>query len=109
SPQARAGVKVDAGGFTLRQFLIGRVFEDLDGDGAYDNDERPVAGARIYLSNGQSVTTDSKGLYNVPFVAAGSVVVSLDPATVPEGYKISSGNRKDAESWSRLVRTPLLG
>jgi len=100
-------VTVDAGLFTTRQFLIGRVFEDSNGNGLFDPGERPVAGVRIYLSNGGSATTDSKGLYNIPTIAPGSVVVSLDPATLPKGYTNSSGGRLDAESWSRLVRTPL--
>ena len=95
--------------FTQQQFLIGRVFEDTNGNGAFDKGEKPFAGVRIYISNGMSASTDSQGLYNIPSIAPGSVVVSLDPATVPKGYTISSGGRLDAEDWSRLVRTPLQG
>ena len=107
SNQAQAVVTIDAGLFSTRQFLIGRVFEDSNGNGEFDEGERPVAGARVYLSNGGSATTDANGLYNIPVVAPGSVVVELDAATVPKGYTLSSGNRLDAQSWSRLVRTPL--
>ena len=42
-------------------------------------------------------------------IAPGSVVVAVDPATVPKGYTISSGGRLPDENWSRLVRTPLQG
>jgi uncharacterized repeat protein (TIGR01451 family) len=109
STTGSARVTVGGGVFTLNQFLIGRVFEDLNGNGIFDKGERPVAGVRVYISSGESATTDSKGLYNIPVIAPGSVVVSIDPATIPKGYTISSGGRLDAESWSRLVRTPLLG
>ena len=108
SPAAFAGVRIEQRALSLQQLLIGRVYEDLNENGSFDRDERPIAGARLYLSNGQSVTTDATGLYSIPYVAKGSIVVSLDSTTVPKGYKISSGNRADAESWSRLVRTPLL-
>ncbi len=105
--QAQAVVNIEAALFSTRQFLIGHVFEDLNGNGEFDEGEPPVAGARVYLSNGASATTDSNGLYNIPVVAPGSVVVELDAATVPKGYTLSSGDRLDAQSWSRLVRTPL--
>ncbi len=103
------GVNVTPGFFTLQQFLIGRVFEDTNGNGSYDKGERPLAGVRVYLSNGQSASTDSQGLYNIPLIAPGTVVVELDAATVPKGYTISSGGRLSDENWSRLVRTPLQG
>jgi uncharacterized repeat protein (TIGR01451 family) len=107
SNAAQVTVVIDSSLFTTRQFLIGRVFEDSNGNGIFDPGERPVAGVRVYLSNSGSATTDSKGLYNIPTIAPGSVVVSIDPATLPKGYTNSSGGRLDAESWSRLVRTPL--
>jgi uncharacterized repeat protein (TIGR01451 family) len=104
-----AGVNVTPGFFTMQQFLIGRVFVDANGNGSYDKGERPLAGVRVYLSTGQSASTDSQGLYNIPVIAPGSVVVALDPATAPKGYTISSGGRLPDENWSRLVRTPLQG
>ena len=109
SAQTGVAVTINTGLLTMRQFLVGRVFEDANENGVFDKGERPVAGARVYISNGQSASTDSKGLYNIPSIAAGSVTVALDQATVPRGYTISSGGRKDAEDWSRLIRTPLGG
>lgn len=107
---ARAGVQVRGGAFSLRQVLIGRVFEDKNGNGKFDLGERPVAGARIYLDNGQSVITDSKGQYNIPAVNQGSFVVSLDPLTLPKDYKLLDENgRRSSKSWTRLLRTPLGG
>ena len=103
------GVLVTPGMFSMNQFLIGRIFEDANGNGSFDPGEKPFAGVRVYLSNGASANTDSQGLYNIPLIVPGSVVVSIDMSTVPKGYILSSGNRLDAESVSRLVRTPLQG
>ena len=106
---ARSTVRVGRGIFSTRQIIIGRVFVDADGDGQFDAGERGVAGARLYIDNGQSVTTDSEGLYNLPSVEDGSVVISLDPVTVPRGFALSDGGHRSGRSWARLLRTPLGG
>src|ERR1700754_2101315 len=71
--------------------------------------ERGVPGVRLYLNNGQSVITDSEGLYNFPAVNEGSQVISLDPVTLPAGYALADTGRSDERSWTRLLRTPLGG
>ncbi len=107
---ARAPVRVRAGVFSLRQIVIGRVFEDRNGNGNFDKGERPVSGARVYMNNGQSVVTDSAGQYNLPAVSGGSIVLSLDPTSVPKGYHLQNENgRNSTKSWTRLLRTPLGG
>ncbi len=63
----------------------------------------------MILSNGQSVTTDSQGMYSIPSVNPGSVTISVDPATLPSGYTLSDEGRFYGQSWSRLLRTPLGG
>ena len=80
---ARAAVTVSAGVFSTRQVLVGRVFVDTNGNGQFDSSDRPAPGVRLYLSNGQSVITDSAGMYNFPSLGDGAQVVSLDPVTVP--------------------------
>jgi uncharacterized repeat protein (TIGR01451 family) len=106
----RAVVRVRGGVFSTRQIVIGRVFEDRNGNGQFDAGERPVAGARIYMNNGQSVLTDAAGQYNLPAVSPGSLVLSLDPITLPDNYKLlDDAGRKSSNSWTRLLRTPLGG
>lgn len=106
----RAVVRVRGGVFSARQIVIGRVFEDRNGNGRFDAGERPVAGARIYVNNGQSVLTDSAGQYNLPAVSPGSLVLSLDPITLPDNYKLlDDDGRRSSRSWTRLLRTPLGG
>jgi uncharacterized repeat protein (TIGR01451 family)/fimbrial isopeptide formation D2 family protein len=106
---AHATVRVGAGVFSTQQIVIGRVFVDANGNGMFDKGERAVAGARIYLDNGQSVITDSEGMYNLPSVEDGAVVISLDPVTIPHGLMLTDAGARSGRSWTRLLRTPLGG
>ena len=105
----RAIVRVGGGVFSTRQVIIGRVFEDVNRNGQFDSTDKPVSGARLFLTNGQSVITDSQGLYNFPSVGDGSQVIALDPVTVPSGFALTDGNSLAGRSWTRLLRTPIGG
>lgn len=105
----RAAVRVNAGMFSMRQFIIGRVFIDENGNQLFDKDEKPVVGARIYLASGESVITDSQGMYNLPAVSEGSQTIAIDPITLPNGYLLADNNSVAGKGWSRLLRTPLGG
>jgi uncharacterized repeat protein (TIGR01451 family) len=109
TPRARASVRVRRGLFSSQQVLLGRVYSDANLNGQFDRDERGVPGVRLYLNNGQSVITDSEGLYNFPVVNEGAQVLSLDPVTLPPGYTLVETGRRDEQSWTRLLRTPLGG
>ncbi|HEX8773328.1 MAG TPA: hypothetical protein VF735_06945 [Pyrinomonadaceae bacterium] len=109
SAQARASVQVGSGVFSTRQIVVGRVFEDLNGNGLFDENDRPLAGVRLFLQNGQSVVTDSAGLYNFPSLGDGPQVIALDPVSVPAGYMLSDGGTEAGRSWTRLLRTPVGG
>ena len=106
---ARAVVRVGGGVFSTRQVIIGRVFDDVNRNGEFDASDKPISGARLYLTNGQSVITDSQGLYNFPAVGDGSQVIALDPVTVPSGYALADGKSLSGKSWTRLLRTPIGG
>jgi uncharacterized repeat protein (TIGR01451 family) len=106
---SRATVRVGRGVFSTRQIIIGRVFEDKNGNDEFDAGERAVEGARLYIDNGQSVLTDAEGMYNLPSIEDGAVVIALDPVTVPRGYALTDEGRRSGRSWTRLLRTPLGG
>jgi uncharacterized repeat protein (TIGR01451 family) len=107
--QAQATVRVGRGVFSTRQIIMGRVFDDANDNGQFDKGEKPVEGVRLYLANGQSVVTDSQGMYNFPAVAEGAQVISLDPITLPPGYRLKDDGARSGRSWTRLLRTPLGG
>jgi uncharacterized repeat protein (TIGR01451 family) len=106
---SRATVRVGRGVFSTRQIIIGRVYEDRNGNDEFDAGERPVEGARLYIDNGQSVVTDAEGMYSLPSVEDGAVVIALDPVTLPRGYALTDEGRRSGRSWTRLLRTPLGG
>jgi uncharacterized repeat protein (TIGR01451 family) len=104
---ARVAVYVGAGIFSTRQVILGRVYEDTNCNGRFDKDDRPIAGARVYLMNGQYVLTDAAGLYNFPKVGYGAVVIALDPISVSPGLNLQDKGQLSGRSWARLLRTPL--
>lgn len=106
---ARATVTVGSGVFSTRQAIIGRVFVDNNGNGIFDDGDKPLAGIRLYLNNGQSVVTDSQGLYNFPSLGDGPQVLSLDPVSLPERYALADDGSVSSRSWTRLLRTPIGG
>jgi uncharacterized repeat protein (TIGR01451 family) len=106
---ARVSVNVGAGVFSMRQIILGRVYEDMNGNHRFDKDDRPIAGARVYLMNGQYVLTDAAGLYNFPTIGDGAAVIALDPISVSPGLSLQDGEHVSGRSWARLLRTPLGG
>ncbi len=105
----RAGLRINAGMFSMKQMIIGRVFIDDNGNNLFENGERPVVGARVYLANGESAITDSQGLYNLPAISEGAQVIAIDPITIPQGFLLQDNNSYSGKRWSRLLRTPLGG
>ncbi len=85
SVEANAEIKVSEEIFDLStNVLIGRVYLDVDGDGSYDFDEDiPLPGARVVLSNGWQTVTDVRGSYMFRSVPVGTASVRLDALTAP--------------------------
>tara|TARA_R110000787_G_scaffold280905_1_gene391912 strand:+ start:21675 stop:24920 length:3246 start_codon:yes stop_codon:yes gene_type:complete len=78
--------------------IIGKVFDDLDGDGYQDDGEPGIASVRLANVNGQLITTDEFGRYHitcaaVPDARIGSnYVLKVDTRTLPSGYAVTSEN-----------------
>ena len=72
--------------------VIGKVYDDLNGNGYQDEGEPGIPGARLATVNGELITTDQYGRYHiacaaVPDAQIGSnFVLKLDVRTVPQGY-----------------------
>jgi uncharacterized repeat protein (TIGR01451 family) len=84
--------------------LIGRVFEDLNGDGEQQPDEPGIPNAVIFLDDGNRIITDEQGLYSVSNVLGGYRTATLDLSSVP-GYTLAPNQFvSERNSLSRLVR-----
>ena len=78
--------------------LIGKVFDDTNGNGIADPGEKGIAGVRLVTAQGLLVTSDAEGRYHItcpviPDSQLGSnFIVKLDERTLPSGYRLTSEN-----------------
>lgn len=78
--------------------VIGKVYDDLNGNGYQDQGEPGIPGARLATVNGELITTDEFGRYHiacaaVPDAQIGSnFVLKLDERTIARGYATTTDN-----------------
>jgi len=95
---AKAGVQItESMFFRKRGVLIGKVYEDINGNGVQDEGEPGIAGVVLYLDDGTKVITGDDGKYSVPDVRAGTHALrldetSLDPIYVPTIHENDYGD-----------------
>ncbi|MBV1894349.1 MAG: carboxypeptidase regulatory-like domain-containing protein, partial [Ilumatobacteraceae bacterium] len=73
------------------------IWHDLNGDGVQDVGEPPLAGVDVALTGGDVIgsltdTTDASGNYLFAGHAPGIYTVTVNTATVPAGYNVTSGD-----------------
>lgn len=79
-----ATVKVQTTTFKTPALLTGRVYVDQDQDRKFDPGiDHPIKNARIVLSNGRAITTDTEGRYSVDGLQTGVWAFRLDPFSAP--------------------------
>jgi uncharacterized repeat protein (TIGR01451 family) len=76
--------------------VMGKVFDDANGDGRQDGGERGLQGIRLVTARGLIATTDQHGRFHitcavVPREDRGSnFVLKLDDRTLPSGYRMTT-------------------
>jgi len=76
--------------------VIGKVFDDVNRNGAQDPGEGGLAGVRLVTARGLAATTDAHGRFHitcavVPRETRGSnFVLKLDDRSLPSGYRMST-------------------
>ncbi len=78
-------VKADFG-IVSRSEISGIVFEDTNGNGNYDNEDKGVQGAVINLEDGSKSITDNNGKYYFSNATPGEHTVTLDLSSLPLSY-----------------------
>lgn len=73
-------------GFIPQSQIKGLVFSDLNGDGFYDAQDLGLGRVKITLETNAVARTSEKGVYSFAKIAAGEHTISLDIASLPEGY-----------------------
>ena len=74
--------------------IIGKVFNDLDGDGWQDRGELGISGAMVALDSGSYVLTDANGRYHFPAVKPGQRMVKLNVHSIAGNARVSTGDKK---------------
>jgi large repetitive protein len=98
SNQGQATVRITPSPLFDCSEIIGKVFDDRNGNGYQDDGEPGVAGARVATVNGLLVTADQYGRYHiscaaVPNAQMGSnFILKLDPRSLPAGYNLTTEN-----------------
>jgi uncharacterized repeat protein (TIGR01451 family) len=78
--------------------LLGRVFDDENGNGFQNDGELGLPGVRLATVNGELITTDEHGRFSVPCAAlpnaqiGSNFVLKLDERTLPTGYSLTTPN-----------------
>jgi uncharacterized repeat protein (TIGR01451 family) len=100
SNTAAASVVADAGTDpdTEQSRILGKVFDDQNGDGWQDEGERGIPGVRLATVEGLVMETDSQGRYHLEGLVLSNaqrgqnVVVKVDAATLPRGSVFTTEN-----------------
>ena len=101
---ASADTLVTAGALGNRIVITGRVFVDAARTGRFRPEDRGIAGVRVYLEDGESVTTDTYGRFTFPSVHPGQHVLRVDATTLPAGVRPYDDRRYDSpRSLQRLL------
>ncbi len=96
--EATAGVEVLSDPMFEKTTVIGKVFDDRNGNGWQDPGDRGVPGVRLATVSGLIVETDAHGRYHIADVSVGDAergrnfIVKLDPKTLPSETEITSEN-----------------
>jgi uncharacterized repeat protein (TIGR01451 family) len=95
---ATADVRLVADPLLDDSLIVGTVWNDVDGDGWQDPDERGIPGVRIASVEGLLVETDQFGRYHLAGVDGGrwergrNFILKVDPASLPPGSVFTTDN-----------------
>ncbi|MBT8062553.1 MAG: OmpA family protein, partial [Gammaproteobacteria bacterium] len=95
---ATAEIAVTADSDFSETTIIGKVFNDLDGDGWQDDGESGIPGVRLATVTGLLIETDQYGRFHIAGVDGGfmergrNFILKVDPATLPPGTEFTTEN-----------------
>ena len=104
-------IKMEENFFGDRGIIVGRVFEDINGNGMQDEGEQGLSDVVLYMEDGTGVITGKDGKYSIPLKKSGLHVLRLDETSLPTGYYPSTciTNKFANDPASQFVDVPLGG
>ena len=101
---AMARVVVQGGLLGNDGFIVGKVFQDCNGNHLQDPGELGIPGVRIYLDDGTFAITDGEGKYSIYGVPGRTHMLKVDSYTLPAGSSlVAISNRNAGDGGSRFV------
>lgn len=70
--------------------VIGKVFNDQNGNGIQDPGEGPIPFVKLVTASGKVITSDQDGQFHIGGVAEGRQAIRIDERTLPEGSTLIS-------------------
>ncbi|SMX51151.1 hypothetical protein COL8621_03681 [Actibacterium lipolyticum] len=97
SNEAKAVVRLEPEHVFDCSDVIGKVFDDRNGNGYQDKGETGLAGVRVVGVNGDLITTDQHGRFNVPCASlpekiGSNFILKVDERSLPSGYRVTTEN-----------------
>jgi cell division septation protein DedD len=74
--------------------ITGMVWQDANGDGIFDKDEKPVEDVRVLASNGRDTQTYNDGSYLIGDLPPGEYTVLVDEKTLPLNHRSTNSSHK---------------
>jgi len=107
---ASASVRVRPSLLGDKAIILGRLFEDKNGNGLPDPGEPGTPGVRVYLEDGSFAVSDPEGQYSFTGISAGSHVVKIDRSTLAPRLRPAPFNTAFAGvGWSQFITVPFGG
>jgi uncharacterized repeat protein (TIGR01451 family) len=106
---AKAKVSVGGGIFTREACIVGKVYADCNNNGLQDDKEPGIANVKLYLENGNTITTDENGQYSMCGVRAITHVLKIDSNTLPPGSELAITSNRNAGDPNTLFVDVLAG
>jgi len=101
---ASTTVTVQAGVFSVKGIIIGKIYMDCNRNRTQDHEELGIPGVRIYLEDGTYAISDSEGKYTFYGISPRTHALKIDKTTLPPGAElITQSNRNAGDAGSRFV------
>ena len=91
---ASAVIRISEGLFSDRGVIIGKVYNDLDGNGVQGKEEKGIGKIGLILEDGTQVITDKDGRYAIPNINSGDHILMVDESTLPTGVTLITQRSK---------------
>src|SRR5947209_6799558 len=104
SNTASARVLVQGGVLSDNGFIVGKVFQDCNGNRIQVRGEMGIPGIRIYLDDGTFAITDNEGRYSIYGVPGRTHILKVDMYSLPPNTQFSAiSSRNAGDGGSRFI------